>query len=82
MPIHPLRNISLNPNLGGEVMVVSLGSEKLQSERLLPPGSIPWLRLRAFRLRYRCNRWDALRWGQRWRLAPVLPCTFSPRCSD
>ena len=28
-----------NPNFGGEVMVVSLGCEKLQPERLLPPGS-------------------------------------------
>ena len=36
-----LRNLSLNPNFGGEVMVVSLGCEKLQPERLLPPGSIP-----------------------------------------
>jgi galactarate dehydratase len=36
-----LRNISLNPNFGGEVMVVSLGCEKLQPERLMPPGAIP-----------------------------------------
>ncbi len=41
IPIRTLRNISLNPNFGGEVMVVSLGCEKLQAERLLPPGSIP-----------------------------------------
>ena len=40
VPIRTLRNISLNPNFGGEVMVVSLGCEKLQPERLLPPGSI------------------------------------------
>jgi galactarate dehydratase len=40
IPIRTLRNISLNPNLGGEVMVVSLGCEKLQPQRLLPPGSI------------------------------------------
>jgi len=39
VPIRTLRNISLNPNFGGEVMVVSLGCEKLQPERLLPPGS-------------------------------------------
>jgi galactarate dehydratase len=39
IPIRTLRNISLNPNFGGEVMVVSLGCEKLQPERLLPPGS-------------------------------------------
>ena len=43
VPIRTLRNISLNPNFGGEVMVVSLGCEKLQPERLLPPGSIPLL---------------------------------------
>jgi galactarate dehydratase len=41
VPIRTLRNISLNPNFGGEVMLVSLGCEKLQPERLLPPGSIP-----------------------------------------
>lgn len=41
IPIRTLRNISLNPNFGGEVMVVSLGCEKLQPERLLPPGAIP-----------------------------------------
>ncbi|MEP7299841.1 MAG: UxaA family hydrolase, partial [Burkholderiales bacterium] len=39
VPIRTLRNISLNPNFGGEVMVVSLGCEKLQPDRLLPPGS-------------------------------------------
>jgi galactarate dehydratase len=41
IPIRTLRNISLNPNFGNEVMVISLGCEKLQPERLLPPGSIP-----------------------------------------
>ncbi len=46
VPIRTLRNISLNPNFGGEVMVVSLGCEKLQPERLLPPGS-----LRSFQIR-------------------------------
>ena len=39
IPIRTLRNISKNPNFGGEVMVVSLGCEKLQPERLLPPGT-------------------------------------------
>ena len=47
IPIRTLRNISLNPNFGGEVMVVSLGCEKLQPERLLPPGSIPLVDARA-----------------------------------
>ena len=41
VPIRTLRNISLNPNFGGELMVISLGCEKLQPERLLPAGSIP-----------------------------------------
>ncbi|MBK9133577.1 MAG: galactarate dehydratase [Betaproteobacteria bacterium] len=41
VPIRTLRHLSLNPNFGGEVMVVSLGCEKLQPERLLPPGSVP-----------------------------------------
>jgi len=39
IPIRTLRHISANPNFGGEVMVVSLGCEKLQPERLLPPGT-------------------------------------------
>jgi galactarate dehydratase len=47
IPIRTLRNISLNPNFGGEVMVVSLGCEKLQPERLLPPGAIPLVDQRA-----------------------------------
>ncbi len=41
IPIRTLRNIARNPNFGGEVLVVSLGCEKLQPQRLLPPGSIP-----------------------------------------
>ena len=40
IPIRTLRNISRNPNFGGEVMVVSLGCEKLQPDRLFPAGSI------------------------------------------
>ncbi|HEV7135112.1 MAG TPA: galactarate dehydratase [Steroidobacteraceae bacterium] len=35
VPIRTLRNISLNPNFGGELLVVSLGCEKLQPVRLL-----------------------------------------------
>ena len=41
IPIRTLRHLALNPNFGGEVMLLSLGCEKLQPERLLPPGSIP-----------------------------------------
>src|ERR1700744_2873800 len=38
VPIRTLQNIALNPNFGGEVMVVGLGCEKLAPERLLPQG--------------------------------------------
>lgn len=38
IPIRTLRNISLNPNFGGTAMVVSLGCEKLQPDRLFPGG--------------------------------------------
>lgn len=41
IPIRTLRNITLNPNFGGQAMVVSLGCEKLQPTRLFPKGSIP-----------------------------------------
>jgi galactarate dehydratase len=41
VPIRTVRNITLNPNFGNEVMVVSLGCEKLQPQRLFPPGTIP-----------------------------------------
>ncbi len=36
IPIRTLRNISTHPNLGGAPLIVSLGCEKLQAERLLP----------------------------------------------
>jgi len=39
LPIRTLRNISRNPNFAGSTMVVSLGCEKLQPERLLPNGA-------------------------------------------
>ena len=41
IPIRTLRNISRNPNFGNELMVVSLGCEKLPPSRLFPAGSIP-----------------------------------------
>ena len=49
IPIRTLRNISRNPNFGNEVMVVSLGCEKLQPERLLPAEAplLPMQRLAA-----------------------------------
>lgn len=43
IPIRTLRNLSLNPNLGGAPLVVSLGCEKLQPVRLLPAGALPVL---------------------------------------
>jgi galactarate dehydratase len=43
IPIRTLRNLSLNPNLGGAPMVVSLGCEKLQPGRLLPSSTLPIL---------------------------------------
>jgi len=38
VPIRTLQNITRNPNFGGEVMVIGLGCEKLEPERLLPAG--------------------------------------------
>jgi len=35
VPIRTLRNLSMNPNFGGEVLLVSLGCEKLQPARML-----------------------------------------------
>jgi galactarate dehydratase len=43
IPIRTLRNISLNPNLGGAPMMVSLGCEKLQPGLLLPSTTLPIL---------------------------------------
>jgi galactarate dehydratase len=36
VPIRSLQNLTLNPNFGGEVLVVGLGCEKLQPERMFP----------------------------------------------
>ena len=38
VPIRTLQNLALNPNFGGEVLVVGLGCEKLAPERLVPEG--------------------------------------------
>jgi galactarate dehydratase len=43
IPIRTLRNLALNPNLGGQPMVVSLGCEKLQPVRMLPTSTLPIL---------------------------------------
>jgi len=36
IPIRTLQNLAANPNLGGEVLVLGLGCEKLKPQRLLP----------------------------------------------
>ena len=43
IPIRTLRNLSLNPNFGGELLLVSLGCEKLQPSRFLPQSALPVL---------------------------------------
>lgn len=43
IPVRTLRNLSLNPNLGGAPMVVSLGCEKLQPTRLMASTTFPML---------------------------------------
>ncbi len=43
IPIRTLRNLALNPNFGGEILLVSLGCEKLQPARMIPAGSFPVL---------------------------------------
>jgi galactarate dehydratase len=43
IPLRTLRNLSLNPNLGGAPMVVSLGCEKLQPVHLMPSSTLPIL---------------------------------------
>ena len=46
IPIRTVRHLALNPNLGGELLVVSLGCEKLQPERLaLAAAELPVMRL-------------------------------------
>jgi galactarate dehydratase len=43
IPIRTLRNLSLNPNLGGAPLLVSLGCEKLQPAQMLPSSTLPIL---------------------------------------
>jgi galactarate dehydratase len=51
IPIRTLRNLSLNPNLGGEPMVVSLGCEKLQPTMLMPSSTLPILEKKPYVVR-------------------------------
>lgn len=48
VPIRTVRNLALNPNFGGAVLVVSLGCEKLQVNRLLDPDPSPFERHGSF----------------------------------
>lgn len=41
VPIRTIHNLALNPNFGNEVLVISLGCEKLPPDRLLNEGGIP-----------------------------------------
>jgi galactarate dehydratase len=43
IPIRTLRNLALNPNLGGAPLVVSLGCEKMQPTTMLPSDTLPIL---------------------------------------
>jgi len=43
IPIRTLRNLSLHSNFGGAPLLVSLGCEKLQAERLLPGHELQWI---------------------------------------
>jgi galactarate dehydratase len=45
IPIRTLRNLALNPNLGGAPLMVSLGCEQLQPARLMPSDVLPVLSL-------------------------------------
>ena len=45
IPIRTLQNLARHPNFGGEVMIVGLGCEKLQPERLAPESKSGIVRL-------------------------------------
>jgi galactarate dehydratase len=51
IPIRTLRNLSLNPNFGGQPMVVSLGCEKLQPMMLMPSSTLPVLETKPYVVR-------------------------------
>ncbi|GGA76088.1 galactarate dehydratase [Edaphobacter acidisoli] len=52
IPIRTLGNLALNPNLGGEPLVVSLGCEKMQPSRMLPASKLPVLREESYVMRF------------------------------
>jgi galactarate dehydratase len=41
IPIRTIKNIAVNPNFGGQILIVGLGCEKLVPERLLPGDNDP-----------------------------------------
>ena len=73
VPIRTLQNLALNPNFGGEVMVVGLGCEKLVPERLLPEGDRQQRRADAGRGVRRVRRHRRRHHGK-WRMRG-LPCS-------
>ncbi|MGO9326224.1 MAG: galactarate dehydratase [Terracidiphilus sp.] len=44
IPVRTLRNLSLHPNFGGELLIVSLGCEKLQPALMMSNGGLKVLR--------------------------------------
>ncbi len=59
IPIRTIRHISTHPNLGGTPLVVSLGCEKLQPERLFPEqrlGKLPVLESDPYLIRMQDER--------------------------
>jgi galactarate dehydratase len=43
IPVRTLRNLALHPNFGGELLLVSLGCEKMPPARMMQPGTLPVL---------------------------------------
>ena len=59
IPLRTIRHISTHPNLGGTPLVVSLGCEKLQPERLFPEqrlGKLPVLESDPYLIRMQDER--------------------------
>ena len=68
IPIRTLRNLALHPNFGGEVMVVSLGCEKMQPVRLMTARALPVLEESRLSLCCRMRTKASARWWPRsWR---------------
>ena len=82
-----IRNITLHPNIGSEPLVVSLGCEKLQPQKLFP-GTLPVLgtggvmRLQDQRIRGNCRRDHARRRKAAGHSGPSPPATCLRRSSS